>query len=95
MKVESLNQELKEAKASYLKITQEPKEQNSNTANEIQKLEPMEAKDTGGREKIEKEDSLPSTAISVQEPLKGKDTEGQEKTEKEDLPALSVQIPVL
>lgn len=60
----------------------------------MQKSEPMEAQDTGGREKIEKDDSLPSTAISLQFALKVKDTEGQEKTEKEDSPALSVHESV-
>ncbi|XP_065325645.1 centrosome-associated protein CEP250-like [Pelmatolapia mariae] len=83
LKVESLEQELKEAKASSLKIAQEPEEQN---ANEM----PLKEKHAGG-EKMEKEDSLPSTAMSLQEPLKEKDTRQQEKEEKEDSPALSVQ----
>ncbi|CAI5659486.1 unnamed protein product [Oreochromis niloticus] len=67
MKVETLDRELKEAKASYLKITQEQNEQNSTTANE--KSEPLVEKDTGEQDKEEKEDSLPSTAVSVHDSL--------------------------
>ncbi|CAI5642194.1 unnamed protein product [Oreochromis niloticus] len=90
LKVESLEQELKEAKASSLKIAQEPQEQNSTDANEIQTSEPLKEKHAGG-EKMEKEDSPPSTAMSLQEPVKEKDTRQQEKEEKEDSPGLSVQ----
>ncbi|XP_039890249.1 TATA element modulatory factor-like [Simochromis diagramma] len=91
LKVESLERELKEAKASSLKIPQQHKEQNSTAANEMHKREPLKENETGEQEKMEKEDSLPSTAMSLQEPQKEKDTTVQQKTEKEESAAFSVQ----
>ncbi|CAI5636316.1 unnamed protein product [Oreochromis niloticus] len=91
LRVETLERELKEAKAPSLKITQEQIEENSADANEKQKSEPLKEKHTGGEEKIENEDSLPPTAMSLQEPPKEKDTTEQEKMEKEESATLSVQ----
>ncbi|CAI5674383.1 unnamed protein product [Oreochromis niloticus] len=91
LKVETLERELEEAKASPLKIPQQQKEQNSTAANEMHKCEPLKAKDTGEQEKMEKEDSLPSTAMSLQEPLEVKGTTEQQKIEKEESAAFSVQ----
>ncbi|CAI5641785.1 unnamed protein product [Oreochromis niloticus] len=68
LKVESLDQELKEARAK------EQKEQNSADANEMQRSEPLKENGTGGQEKTEKEDSLPSPAMSLQETLKEEDS---------------------
>ncbi|XP_025759710.1 uncharacterized protein LOC109202799 isoform X1 [Oreochromis niloticus] len=65
-KVETLERELEEAKASSLKIPKEQNEQNSIDANEMQKSEPLKEKGTGGEKKIGKEDS---PALSVQESL--------------------------
>ncbi|CAI5654077.1 unnamed protein product [Oreochromis niloticus] len=96
LRVETLERELKEAKAPSLKIKQEQIEENSADANEKQKSEPLKEKHTGGEEKMEKEDSVPSTSTSLQKPLeekppKEKDTTEQEKMEKEESATLSVQ----
>lgn len=91
LKVESLERELKGAKASSLKIPQQHKEQNSTAANEMHKFELPKENETGEQEKMEKEDSLPSTARSLQEPQKEKDTTEQQKIEKEESAAFSVQ----
>lgn len=74
MKVETLGRELKAAKASYLKITQEQNEQNSTIANE--KSEPLVEKDAGEQDK-EEEDSLLKTAVSVHNSLQ--QTEDRQK----------------
>ncbi|XP_042073226.1 reticulocyte-binding protein 2 homolog a-like [Haplochromis burtoni] len=91
LKLESLERELKGAKASSLKIPQQHKEQNSTAANEMHKFELPKENETGEQEKMEKEDSRPSTARSLQEPQKEKDTTEQQKIEKEESAAFSVQ----
>nr|XP_024661401.1 reticulocyte-binding protein 2 homolog a-like [Maylandia zebra] len=91
LKLESLERELKGAKASSLKIPQQHKEQNSTAANEMHKFELPKENETGEQDKMEKEDSLPSTARSLQEPQKEKDTTEQQKIEKEESAAFSVQ----